>query len=275
MSWCVVTAVDSLLQCRVSLTGLSERRVKCPEQRPICSHCRRLGLACGYALRLTWQEPTFVPQALCRTWNHAERDGPTVYDWMFVNVAFQDFDDIASGQYKNLVGLSPALAQDVQRTEDLFCQSPGLLGPSLRPTGLSNMTISNKEARLWDYFVNFITPQCAVRLTANPYRSVVLRIAAATPGGPLFQCVMAIAASQMHTLGHGELEISPCNFRGLAFRSLRRHLDASQHGPEEAIVTVVMMSFLEVSNLQECEKHTTTNRKKDTRELLTFVDHTR
>ncbi|KUI55310.1 hypothetical protein VP1G_02690 [Cytospora mali] len=169
---------------------------------------------------------------------------------MFLNVAYRDFEDAASSEDIDLVDLGLITVHDMQRTRDPFCQPPGLCTPSSLPTGLPALKISSKEARLWDYFVNFITPQCAVRLAANPYRSVVLRIAAAAPGGPLFQCVMAIAASQMYNLRHGEPGTSTWEFRALALKSLRSHLDANQHGPEEAIVTIVMMSFLEI--LEDC-----------------------
>lgn len=267
-----------LLQCHVSLTGLIERRVKCPEQRPICSPCRRLGLACGYTLRLTWQEPSCVPQTQCTIRSRADQDewhGSHVYDWMFLNVGLQDFDEVGSSEYDDLVDFSPAMVKNMQRTRDLFCQARGLPDPSLRPAGLSCINISEKEGRMWDYFVNFITPQCAVSLAANPYRSVVLRIAAATPGGPLFQCVMAIAACQMYTLGHGEPKTSSWEFRATALKSLRRHLDESQHGPEEAMVTIVMMSFLEVSSPEVFEDETTTNPEPDIRGLLAILDRTR
>lgn len=180
---------------------------------------------------------------------------------MFLNAALRDFEDAPSGQYEDLIDLELALIQDIQQTKDLPGRLPGrLAGPSslvLRPTGFSSMNFSYKESRLWDYFVNFITPQCAVSLAANPYRNVVLRIAAAAPHGPLFQCVMAIAASQMNRLRHGEPKTSSWEFRASALKSLRRHLDASQHEPEEAIATVVMMSFLEVSNPQVLERRGT------------------
>lgn len=226
-----------------------ERRVKCPEQRPVCSSCQRLGLACGYTLRLTWQEPSSVRPTRSTTRNHADEDqwhNSHVHNWMFLNFGLQDFEVIAPRRYEDLIDISPALIKDIdlQRTRVLLCH------PSLRPAGFSCIKISDKEGQLWDYFVNFIAPQCAVSLAANPYRSVVLRIAAAAPGGPLFQCVMANAACQKYTLGHGEHKTSSWEFRAQALKSLRRHLDENQHGPEEAIVTIVMMSFLEI--LEDC-----------------------
>jgi hypothetical protein len=180
---------------------------------------------------------------------------------MFLNFGLQDFEVIAPREYEDLIEFSPASIKDIdsQRTRVLLCQPLGLLDPSLRPAGFSCIKMSDKEGQLWDYFVNFIAPQCAVRLAANPYRSVVLRIAAAAPGGPLFQCVMAIAACQKYTLGHGEPKTSSWEFRAQALKSLRCHLDENQHGPEEAIVTIVMMSFLEVSSFKVLECGTTTD----------------
>ena len=261
MPRCVDHTATPLARAYVSLT-ISERRVKCPEQRPICGHCQRLGLACGYNLRLTWQKPTKGPQKRYSTHSHADpsqRRNVRVCDWMFLNVAFRDFqasaENAASDELEDLVGLDSASTPDLQQTRGLLSRRPELPGSLLPPTRLSSLGLSVREARLWDYFVNFITPQCAVRLAANPYRSIVLRIAAASPGGPLFQCVMAIAASQMHNLRHGEHHTSSWEFRALALKSLRCHLDVTQHGPEEAIATIVMLSFLEVSKTQTLWKY--------------------
>lgn len=59
---------------------------------------------------------------------------------------------------------------------------------------------------------------------------------------------MAVAASQMYNLGHGEMEALTWESRGLALSTLRNHLRGSQQTPEETIIATVMMSFLEVSD---------------------------
>ncbi|KAF0322162.1 sterol uptake control protein 2 [Colletotrichum asianum] len=43
------------LRVRSGCWKCRERRVKCPEQRPVCSHCQRLGFSCHYEMRLSWQ----------------------------------------------------------------------------------------------------------------------------------------------------------------------------------------------------------------------------
>lgn len=118
------------------------------------------------------------------------------------------------------------------------------------------MKISCKELRLWDYFATFIAPKCALSIDPNPYRDVVLRLAAHAPRGPLFEVIMAVAATQMHNLGHGEMGVSTWKLRGLALRSLRHQLTGSHQTPQEIIVTTVMMGFLEVSPQTTCTQHT-------------------
>lgn len=174
---------------------------------------------------------------------------------MFLNAAFRDFDDVfnvtkgvSTSQHmsRNSICLDPD-DTSLQASETNNFPDLGTGDDHFFPRSLPHMVLSLKESRLWDYFSGFIAPKCAVSLNTNPYRNVVLRAAAHAPKGPLFLCIMAISASQMHSLGHGENEASAWTFRGLALGSLRRHLLEKKHISEEAIVASVMLSFLEVS----------------------------
>lgn len=260
---------------RSPLTRLKERRVKCSEERPVCRHCQRLGLRCDYGFRLTWQKPSCPGRGPAEAAAGGVPGVPgvsagdstlRVSGWMFLNTTLRDFRrlDDALRQEDSRCSFGPVAVDSAESTRldgDGGVPSaasdpllgggarPAPPGPSSIPVGLSPMRMSSREGRLWDYFDNFITPKCAVADGPNPYRDVVLRLAAQAPCGPLFRVVMAVAASQMHSLGHGETEASAWESRGLALGSLRSRLASGQQTTEEVIITTVMMGFLEVSTL--------------------------
>lgn len=154
--------------------------------------------------------------------------------------------------------LCPAVAQPFVDDEDdydddlIFQQHSPLPSPSLFPP-------QNGDAVLWDYFDRFITPQCALDNSANPYRHILLRVAASSPEGPLFYCILAASANQLHNLGHAGYERRMWQHRAKALRLLRRELEASHPQPENglsngrAIAQVVgssiMLCFFEVGLL--------------------------
>lgn len=159
---------------------------------------------------------------------------------MFLSTTLQDFE----GPAKNSRALASLEPRTTRSYLDSLCEYPG---SSSVPVGILPIKMSSKEARLWDYFANFIAPQCTVSTGLNPYHDIVLRLAARSPCGPLFRVIMAVAASELHNLGQGEEEAVVSEFRGLALRSLITYLTGSQQTPQETIVTTVMMAFLEVS----------------------------
>ncbi|KAI0018302.1 fungal-specific transcription factor domain-containing protein [Xylariomycetidae sp. FL0641] len=117
--------------------------------------------------------------------------------------------------------------------------------------------LSNSEAYLWNYFDQNVTPQCVLDPSLNPYRNIILRMALSSPGGPLFHCVLASAANQLNSLGHGEYLPTMWMYRARALRHLRgtvgqlcSHPDIawSPHGStdkNEAIACALMLCFFD------------------------------
>lgn len=212
----------------------------------MCKHCLRLGLCCDYDFRLTWQKAS-CPARSARVEVGVERAAALqVLGWMFLNTTYQDFDGLVDRDVAPLVREPEHLKYRGNLSPTSDSQLQCTLSPRSVPVGLSPVRMSSQEGRLWNYFESFITPQCAVSDGLNPYRDVVLRLAAHSPHGPLFRVIMAVAASQMHNLGHGGMEAA-CEARGIALGALRRRLASEHHTTEEIIITTVMMGFLEVS----------------------------
>ncbi|OAA65592.1 Zn(2)-C6 fungal-type DNA-binding domain protein [Niveomyces insectorum RCEF 264] len=326
-------------ECRVrsGCWKCRERRVKCPEQRPICHHCQRLGLSCHYDIRLTWRG---LRKARGRAAHAVSartlHQGWTSYDvvigeWMFLNTTYDDFatpppppppeedawmttapvqspglgaivsPNASPGQGAQpdpawslspsprsasfpSVALTPASSASPSAISAQLSPASPLLqfsSPRSPPTShhefvgfdyssaaaptphtLSPFTLSPNEARLFDYFVHFITPRCA--LTDNPYQEVLLRLAVFAPRSALFDCVMAVSANQMQILGHGEESaVSALRLRNRALSSLRKQVGQYESAADQQntdadpalrastvdqiLCSAVLMCFFEIS----------------------------
>ncbi|OIW28287.1 hypothetical protein CONLIGDRAFT_714838 [Coniochaeta ligniaria NRRL 30616] len=233
-----------------------ERRVKCPEQRPICRHCERLGFVCKYDIRLTWQ--AVVVPARGRAPRIQRPPGGTRH-WMFINACGKNFSDShwtkssfsGSGPDRSPC---PAEAQTCADDDD-DDDGEDLPSPSPFPP-------QNADVVLFHYFDSFIAPQCALDNSANPYRHILLRVAASSPEGPLFHCILAASANQLHNLGHAGYERRMWQHRAKALRLLRRELDASHPQPghglpngraiAQVVGSSIMLCFSEI--LRDCSE---------------------
>ncbi|KAI1336861.1 fungal-specific transcription factor domain-containing protein [Xylariaceae sp. FL0016] len=125
--------------------------------------------------------------------------------------------------------------------------------------------LSAQEGYLWDYFNRGITPQCVLDQNLNPYRNVVLRLAAVSPGGPLFHCILAVAANQLNSLGRKEYLPLMWSYRAEALKRLRTTIDhlctAPNNSPkfkdeyeyDQALACAIMLCFFDVSVPQNDE----------------------
>ncbi|KAI0165746.1 fungal-specific transcription factor domain-containing protein [Xylariaceae sp. FL1272] len=130
-----------------------------------------------------------------------------------------------------------------------------LLAPTTCLAGLGE-----EENLLWDYFQSFIAPRCALNSSNNPYRDIILRHAANSPNGPVFYCVMAVAAIQMQILGHSEPRSKIWSRRSKALSELRAEVSRyeiydepgfdRQRSSAQIIAASLMMCFFEI--LHDC-----------------------
>ncbi|KAH9888206.1 fungal-specific transcription factor domain-containing protein [Xylariomycetidae sp. FL2044] len=251
------------IRTRTGCQKCRERRVKCPEQRPICRHCERLGFACTYELRLCWQTPMnrshhdFVPRSSSSNSSSsscADSTQHTVLPWMFINLIDDDFDH---GDDQSRRQSSLATWERHQNTP----QQPPSLPDIARFSHVSPYYFSSAESYLWDYFFHGMTPKCVLDQGYNPYRGVIMRLALASPGGPLFHCILAVAANQLNTLGHSEYISAMWQHRARALGRLRgevtrlcdhdRMPDPSIDS-EQVLACALMMCFFEI--MQDCSE---------------------
>lgn len=252
--------------------SLTERRVKCPGERPVCTRCTRLGLACRYGLRLIWQNErdhgSQAEWALCCLPTqlggpHPEEKRPTydirIEDWLFVSTTYADFEspelDHIRHQYAHVdfpqppssvrIGRPKPSPQEVLRRSStlklsLLVQPPFIQSPD--------------EAYLWNYFDKFITPMCALNHGVNPYRDIILRVAASCPTASLYQCIMAVSAKQMEILGH-QMPSPPGSvrsYRNDALASLRMQIQIQEEPSscnaemQQIVASSLMMCFFEI-----------------------------
>ncbi|KAK3309271.1 fungal-specific transcription factor domain-containing protein [Chaetomium strumarium] len=291
------------LRSRSGCWKCRERRVKCPEQRPICGHCKRLGFVCAYDVRLSWQTAV-TPQAGPR----GRKAEPTVEHWMFLNTTIFDFidaacadsgislwDDVSLCDVSSVSPSTPANSTTTSTTihDDSSLSSPCPSTPSqqiqVRPTTryagdttstrghwdstshispyyyLSPLSMDSEDSYLWEYFATCVTPHCSLDETTNPYQNVILRVAASSPHGPLFQCILGASANQLYNLGHASFGAKSWQCRanalalltrGVTDEACRADMDSSSRlDPDSAaqlIGSAVMLCFSEI--LQDCSQ---------------------
>lgn len=210
------------------------------------------------------------------------------YNCIFLNITLEDFIQQPSRNCRPFVTGSLGLPDHGGHSTVMASSFPPSSArmPCFIPVELPPVRICSKEARLLDYFTNFIAPKCATDIGINPYLNIVLPIAARSPSGPLFRIIMAVASIQLYNLGHAEEALSSMELHGLALTSLRNYLAGNQQSPEETIITTLMMGFLEVScpqyqitfsYPQYCSppnppRTKYTDYKLDTRKLPTLMD---
>lgn len=186
----------------------------------------------------------------------------TVERWMFLNTTFDDFN-ASSGDDEPWIDDSASDAQSTLSSSTPSTSIEIFDPPTVTsPRSLDFFSLSKEHSRLWDYFTVFVAPRCALNHETNPYRNVILRIAAVSPQGPLFQCIMAVSASQMQMLKHGNPQISIWDHRNRALAALRnqvvnynsqsRMITEAAIGIEQIISSTLMMCFYEVRLLLHC-----------------------
>ncbi|EPE04131.1 zn 2cys6 transcription factor [Ophiostoma piceae UAMH 11346] len=150
----------------------------------------------------------------------------TVRDWMFLNATVIDFElfpGVRETPKPNIL-YTPSTEEQLPQL-NLAVDDTGNLRP-LTPISASLpwnlLSLNSTESRLLEYFINFITPRCA--LASNPYQDILLRLAVTEARGPLMDCIMAVAANQMQIVGHGESAASALHRRDRALSALRRQV---------------------------------------------------
>ncbi|OTB01343.1 hypothetical protein M426DRAFT_266223 [Hypoxylon sp. CI-4A] len=224
-----------------------ERRVKCPEERPVCGHCKRLGFICRYEFKLTWQDVLLPPR------KSVSRILPedllvSIQSWMFLNTEQADFDSDSHQTECDNTTLS-------LNTTELESQSPSIIEPY--PRFVSLFRLGETEGYLWSYFSECMAPQIVIDPSFNPYRDILLKMAVCYQEGPLIQCVLAAAANQLHIIGKNEYASAMWLHRARALRLLRlqinqlasEELQSTSYGSvkDEIIASTLMLTFFEIS----------------------------
>ncbi|KAI1441756.1 fungal-specific transcription factor domain-containing protein [Annulohypoxylon stygium] len=234
------------LRTRTGCRKCRERRVKCSEERPICRHCKRLGFTCRYELKLSWQNVVLlechedVSQILPRDLV------VSIQSWMFLNTIQADY--IPDSLQANI-----ERQQNLVQTEDVEYQTDE---PS--PCRyISPFHLGEAEGYLWSYFNEYMTAQIVIDPGFNPYRDIVLKMAAFSREGPLFQCVLAASANQLQSIGRNEYKQAMWLHRAKALRLLRAELThlASREAyggvngtsKDQIIASTIMLTFFEIS----------------------------
>ncbi|KAI0175990.1 fungal-specific transcription factor domain-containing protein [Hypoxylon sp. FL1284] len=239
------------LRTRSGCQKCRERRVKCPEERPICGHCRRLGFTCRYETKLNWQDVVLLESHDNTQQRLPEDLIVSIQSWMFLNTAQADFDpDGLSDGSENTLNRHSAQAVDL----DLEYQRDM---PVPYPHYVSPFHLGEAESYLWSYFDQHMTPQIVIDPGFNPYRHIVLKMATCFQEGPLFQCVLAAASNQLQSIGHGEYEPAVWLHRAKALRLLRMQIaqlasdetggESDRTCKDQIIASTIMLTFFEIS----------------------------
>ncbi|KAI1801191.1 fungal-specific transcription factor domain-containing protein [Daldinia bambusicola] len=236
------------LRTRSGCRRCRERRVKCPEQRPICWHCKRLGFTCRYEVKLSWQNVVlfeynnYVPQEL------PEDLLVSIQSWMFLNTSQADFNvDSSLTDLGDNADSFSVWAENVQPELDALVPYPHYLAP---------FRLGEAESYLWSYFNDCMTPQIVIDPSFNPYRDIILRMATYSQDGPLFHCVLAAAANQLQSTGRNEYENVMWLHRAKALRLLRTsvnqlalgtHNTSCDTSKDHVIASTIMLAFFEIA----------------------------
>ncbi|KAI1765289.1 fungal-specific transcription factor domain-containing protein [Hypoxylon sp. FL1150] len=238
------------LRTRSGCRKCRERRVKCPEQRPICGHCKRLGFTCRYEIKLNWQDVVLFESNDGMTQELPEDLLISIQSWMFLNTVQADFNldgggpDIEDGEHPS----AQTVDLDLEYQSDVLAPYPQYLSP---------FRLGEAEGYLWSYFDQFMAPQIVIDPGFNPYRHIVLKLASCFREGPLYQCVLAVAANQLHSTGRPEYKSVMWLHRAKALRLLRAQI-ARLASPEteevgcrastdQVIASTIMLAFFEIS----------------------------
>lgn len=226
------------------------------EQRPICDHCRRLGLVCRYELKLSWPAVfgcELQQRGFSKRRSQASSNNEDTEEWMFLNHHVHDFEDAPVRIILNM----PMHETSTNSARKITADGSPIFPLSSSHFGLSSLGLNQNEAYLWHYFDNFIAPRCVVNCDNNPYRQIILRIAASSPDGPVLQGILAVSAQQMKALGHVKDTVRIWDHRNRALELLRSYLftyseaegntNTKRMLAQEIMASTLMMCFFEVS----------------------------
>lgn len=168
-----------------------------------------------------------------------------------------DSQSVASRSSRASDGVSPLTP--VSALSPIWeCSSPAIT-PPIQP-----LAISREDAYLWNHFSVGLTPRLVIYDRTNPFRTAVMRMAASSPEGPLFQCIIGASATQLYKLGTKGMRTRVWQCRANALSLLRRTMQAqgSKHfdlrsNPTlagQVVGSAVMLCFSEVSDSSSYRK---------------------
>lgn len=167
--------------------------------------------------------------------------------WMFLNTTWRDFEEIPTIPNETRVNNSgPA---------DTTCSS---LVPNTNSSDLtisrylSPLNLATGDAFLWKYFDEFVAPRCVLKDGINPYRQIILRIAAASPGGPVYRSILAVSSHQMQVLGHSGQPRNVWSYRDHASVSLRKTISEYSSATIGRSLRIEMAQQIMASTLMMC-----------------------
>ena len=200
---------------------------------------------------------------------------------MFLNTSYTDFQRLPSASVLNIaLQLSPDSLESeplpepdssAPLTPPAWSTTPATLSYDATPEpdhehadrsaiwALLPLPLSARDIYLWEYFDRRVTPQCTLNAEINPYRDILLRVAASSPGGPLMQCILAVSANELHNLGHDAYRTSIWDHRAHALRLLRREVELDSTATDlslsritdtaQILLSTMMLCFFEVNSL--------------------------
>ncbi|KAI2607187.1 fungal-specific transcription factor domain-containing protein [Hypoxylon fragiforme] len=243
------TRTKGELRTRSGCRKCRERRVKCPEQRPTCGHCERLGFACRYELKLNWQDVV-----LFRPDDETAAELPedlmvSIHSWMFLNMDQADFNPHSLQTNDDQLNTTLPQSNKARYQSDDTVPYPRYLSP---------FRLGEAEGYLWSYFYEFISPRIVLDPGFNPYRDIILKMAMYSQEGALFQCILAAAANQLQSIGRNEYKPVMWLHRAKALSRLRTQIGqlASGKPPEvcggtsqdQIIASTIMLTFFEANS---------------------------
>ncbi|KAL2210940.1 hypothetical protein CC79DRAFT_546902 [Sarocladium strictum] len=239
------------LRTRTGCNRCRQRRIKCPEEKPVCAPCRTLGFECSYDIKLKWQD-VHLFNGIAIPLKRA------VEEWMFMHASSRDFN--LEHQHHHLQAHKAARTlvlreqSHVKDTHDQILNDSFLRLEQVKvPSWLSPLAMSSMELYLWTYFQEAIAPTCVLDPSQNPYQGILLRIAASTgKSSPLFNVIMAISARENHILGSTRFDSVALSYYSRAVCLLRHETLKMEAGTldraseAQILATVMALMFLDI-----------------------------
>ncbi|KAL1969319.1 hypothetical protein VTN77DRAFT_9511 [Rasamsonia byssochlamydoides] len=224
------------------------RKLRCPENKPICERCWNDNKPCSYAIQLQWEDDSRKRGIKHGRSTRVADATTTASTWIGLPIAgkVRHFLNTSACDVEDGMVATTALSSSWSQSL-LFAQKPTLSAwPRAYPT--LSLDDDGRDAYLFDYYWQYVCENMTlVDGSFNTFRQLILPLALSSES--VMQMVLALGALSLNAAGRDGLYTIALRHKHRSMQLLRRHIARTETAAnDQNLVVILMLCVFEISD---------------------------